>query len=179
MTNIDPDKIINYLWGQKQSHTEIYALLDSANDPKIYDKINQINKNDYCCLYPDKVAKVLAEVAPYLVKVKLDKQSDSFIIFMLTNGWKKSWGLLLESSAPLNKLQEHFQGLLRVKDETGKSFYFRYYDPRILRVYLPTCTQEELKIVFGSSVMRYWIESENGNNILEFPPKEGKSYLFQ
>ena len=170
MTNIDPEKIIDYLWGQKQSHAEIYALLDSANAPQIYDKISQIKKNDYCCLYPDKVAKNLAEVAPYIVKLKPDKKSDSFIIFMLTNGWNKGWGVFLESSAPLNKLQEHFQGLLRVKDETGKSFYFRYYDPRILRVYLPTCTQEELDTVLGSSLVhRYWVESEDSNNIVELP----------
>jgi hypothetical protein len=26
---------------------------------------------------------------------------------------------------------------------------FRYYDPRVLNAYLPTCTPQELKAVFG------------------------------
>jgi hypothetical protein len=36
-----------------------------------------------------------------------------------------------------------------VYDEEGSYLYFRYYDPRVLRVYLPTCNESELGAVFG------------------------------
>ena len=31
----------------------------------------------------------------------------------------------------------------------GTPLYFRYYDPRVLRVFLPTCTPAQLKHMFG------------------------------
>ena len=33
---------------------------------------------------------------------------------------------------------------------TSKPLYFRWYDPRVLREYLPTCNAEELRTIFGS-----------------------------
>ena len=38
---------------------------------------------------------------------------------------------------------------------------FRYYDPRVLRPYLPTCTETELDFVFGP-VQRFLVEAEGG-----------------
>ena len=43
----------------------------------------------------------------------------------------------------------HFRQFLRVRDEAGREFFFRFYDPRVLRVYLPTCNSEELRTFFG------------------------------
>ena len=54
-----------------------------------------------------------------------------------------------------------------VYDEDGKPLYFRYYDPRVLRVYLPTCNESELKTVFGP-VTHYWVEGEDGNSMIEY-----------
>jgi hypothetical protein len=39
--------------------------------------------------------------------------------------------------------------LLRVRDEAGRTLLFRFYDPRVLRAYLPTCTATEWQSVFG------------------------------
>jgi hypothetical protein len=34
---------------------------------------------------------------------------------------------------------------------------FRWYDPRVLRVYLPTCTENELDMLFGP-LSSYFVE---------------------
>ncbi len=44
---------------------------------------------------------------------------------------------------------------------------FRYYDPRVLRVYLPTCLAPELRTVFGP-VRRFLLESEDPALMLEY-----------
>lgn len=43
---------------------------------------------------------------------------------------------------------------------------FRYYDPRVLRVYLPTCRPDELRTVFGP-IRSYLVEGEDGS-LIEF-----------
>jgi hypothetical protein len=54
-----------------------------------------------------------------------------------------------------------------VRDPAGKRLMFRYYDPRVLRVYLPTCTAAELRAIFGL-VERFWMEDEQSDRVLEF-----------
>ena len=54
-----------------------------------------------------------------------------------------------------------------VKNEGGKSIYFRYYDPRVLRVYLPTCNEGELDVIFGP-VLRYVVEGEDAKTMIEY-----------
>jgi hypothetical protein len=54
-----------------------------------------------------------------------------------------------------------------VHDPDGRRLYFRYYDPRVFRVYLPTCNAEEMEQVFGP-VLSYQMEDESARNLLVF-----------
>ena len=54
----------------------------------------------------------------------------------------------------------HFQSLVAVHDEDGNALYFRYYDPRVLRIYLPTCRAGEVLTFFGP-VDLYLMEDED------------------
>ena len=158
-------KAINYLFrsveGQPPQGT--YAILDAARDDKIYKKL--INSNiEPLCLYIGDKAVELATVAPYLVDLK---REDSFTQWLLSNGWGKSWGIFLQSSASLKELQCHFRQFLMVYDEEGTPLYFRFYDPRVLRVYLPTCNESEIQTVFGP-VSHFYVESKEENQLIEF-----------
>ena len=54
-----------------------------------------------------------------------------------------------------------------VQTEDGKQLYFRFYDPRVLRLYLPTCTPEEVRRSFGP-VGCYLLEDEDPKTLLRF-----------
>lgn len=49
----------------------------------------------------------------------------------------------------LTQQRLHFKKRLRVQTEAGRQPAFRYYDPRVLNIYLPTCTGQELRTFFG------------------------------
>ena len=49
---------------------------------------------------------------------------------------------------------------LTVMTEKKKKLLFRYYDPRVLRPYLPSCTPAELQTFFGP-IDQYVIEGED------------------
>jgi hypothetical protein len=69
-------------------------------------------------------------------------------------------------------LRRHLREFLRVRDEAGKRLIFRYYDPRILRVYLPTCWPAELNTFFGP-ISAFITEGESSGEILEFRNERG------
>jgi hypothetical protein len=49
---------------------------------------------------------------------------------------------------------------------------FRYYDPRVMRTYLPTCNSDELAAIFGP-VDSFLVEDESGESILRFQVASG------
>ncbi|PQJ95157.1 DUF4123 domain-containing protein [Chromatium okenii] len=108
------------------------------------------------CLLPGDLDEELARVAPYLVQFQADSE---FLTLLLAEGLGNHWGILAASNAHLRTLRIHFRNLLSVWDFEGNPHYFRYYDPRVLRVYLPTCNAEELDILFNP-ISAYYIEGE-------------------
>ena len=67
--------------------------------------------------------------------------------------------MIVLAPADLRTMRNHFRKLLTVYDPNGKPLLFRYYDPRVLRVYLPTCNAEELATIFGP-INSYLLEDE-------------------
>ncbi|MCK7502564.1 MAG: DUF4123 domain-containing protein [Comamonadaceae bacterium] len=70
-------------------------------------------------------------------------------------------GILLQTTAELEVLVRSICGeIFVVTDEEGQEYFFRYYDPRVIRTFLPTCTASELEEFFG--VVDRWIVENKG-----------------
>jgi hypothetical protein len=148
--------------------TRTFGILDAARDERIYLSVLRSDR-EWCCLYRGDAATTMAEVAPYLVE--LDPQS-RFTRWLIEEGWGRSWGVFLNASVSMEALRNHLRRLTLVKLPDGRSVYFRYYDPRVLSVYLPTCTTEELAAVFGP-IERLVMESGDGKGEITAYSSEG------
>ena len=146
-----------------EHQVKVWAVLDGARDPRIFPALDLLDR-DYCCLYAGKLHPRLARAAPYLVRLE---KGDRFTDFLIREGWGRSWGTFLRTQRSYSELRKHLRTFLRVKDETGRKMIFRWYDPRVLRVYLPTCTAAELRTVFGP-VERYIVERPDARGTLVY-----------
>lgn len=142
-----------------------FAVLDGASVPRLRLKLHDFEP-EHECLYRGELKPDMAEVAPYLVKLG---QNEEFTQWVINEGWGKHWGIFAVSRAGLRALRTHFRKFLMVHDTEGKPVYFRYYDPRVLRAYLPTCTGDELRTVFGP-VQTFLVEDKD--------PKNGRKFVF-
>jgi hypothetical protein len=145
------------------SPQKVYAILDGARDERIYPAVLGCGMA-FSCLYTGDLPKEMWETAPYLIHLQPDAP---FTEELLRTGWGDSWGIFAAGTATLEELRRHFRRFLRVRDEAGKSLIFRWYDPRVMRVYLPTCNTEELKVVFGP-VGLYWMEGEDPDDLMQY-----------
>jgi hypothetical protein len=158
-------KLKTALWPEDSIRpVNMWAVLDGAKDERIYNLVTRCYLGK-CCLFAGELSPELERAAPHLVQVSpRDGVSDS----LLTLGWGRAWGIFIQSDDSIRTLRRHLRTLLRVKDEAGRYLLFRYYDPRVLRVYLPTCLDPELKSMFGSSITRFCLESEDSDSIVSF-----------
>ncbi|MGE3110052.1 MAG: DUF4123 domain-containing protein [Phycisphaerales bacterium] len=135
-----------------------YAILDGASVKGLLERLGE-DKPEHTCLYSGTIAPDLAMCAPYLVRLQ---EGSAFTEWLLGEGWGKHWGVFAVSAADLQTVRKHCRQFLVVRDADGKSLYFRYYDPRVLRTYLPTCNPGELRQFFGC-VTRYIAEAEQSD----------------
>jgi hypothetical protein len=142
---------------------DVWAILDGARDRRVYGFLLDSYLN-YSCLYAGALAPELEVAAPYLVQLEHD---DKYTRQLLELAWGNSWGVFLKCDVRMERLRRHLRTFLRVQDYRGRRLVFRYYDPRVLRVYLPTCVSTELATVFGP-VDRFWTESPGAETLLEF-----------
>ncbi len=131
----------------------LYAILDAALDPAIY-LLMQSCEEEHQSLYEGTKGEELALVAPYLVRLP---SGSPFLQTLIEKGWGKTGGVYLTSLAPFAEVRKHLRKFLTVRTEAGKELYFRFYDPRVLRLFLPTCKAEELAQLFGP-ISRFLLE---------------------
>lgn len=152
-----------HLW-PKGFRRDLWMIVDAARDPRIFRMLLECFSSKPTCLFSGDLAPELVIAAPYLVQLEYD---DAKTRRFITHAWGNNWGVFLRCDTGVDKLRGHLRGFLLVRDSSGNRLIFRYYDPRILRVYLPTCTDEELRTVFGP-IECFWMENESSGTFLEF-----------
>jgi hypothetical protein len=141
----------------------VYAILDGASNPDLVGKLRSLAPN-HACLFAGKLHPSERQTAPYVVELERHSEVTRWI---LEGGWGRHWGIFVVSEADLKTLRRHLRTFLLVRGPDGRRLYFRYYDPRVFRVYLPTCNLEEMEHVFGP-VLSYSMEDESARNLLVF-----------
>ena len=148
----------------RDSDLSVYAVLDGARIPELPARLAAA-REESACLYRGQLEEDLLTTAPYLVKLRAEGDVAKWL---WSEGWGKSWGIYLVTTTGFEALRRHFRGFLRVRDYTGKVLYFRYYDPRVLRIYLPTCNGAEITTVYGN-IERFVCEDEHAQQAIEYP----------
>lgn len=166
MNQASVDQLIAKMWAGDVGDT--FALLDAARSEQVYSLLRR-SRLDYLSLFLGKLAPELAATSPYIVHLGSRSRETREI---LTEGWGDSWAVFFRSHFILQDLRRHFRRLLQVEDDSGKKLFFRFYDPRVLRAFLPTCRADELEEVFGP-VERFMMESASGDELLVFSNNGG------
>ncbi len=143
--------------------TRVYCVLDGASVPNLPMLLFE-NKARNFCLFNGDLEPDMLYMAPYLVQLK---PGDKMTEWIMSEGFGRHWGIFVHSRHPINEMRHHFRSLVTVYDERANSMTFRFYDPRVLRRFLPTCTPPELETFFGK-VDTFFAEAEDGENLLSF-----------
>jgi Domain of unknown function (DUF4123) len=149
--------------------SDLWMIVDAARDPRVYPLLVS-SYLEYSCLYSGVLPPAIERAAPYLVQLVFE---GSYTRRLLESAWGNSWGVILRCDASLSTVRRHLRQFLMVRDPRGQQVLFRYYDPRVLRTYLPTCTEDELERFFGP-IESFWIEGKESQNILGLRLDNGK-----
>ena len=142
--SVTPQKLFEgLLTGEDET---LCVVLDGASVPELLQRLHAEDSLEVECLFRGTLEPDMKQVAPYLVKLDPDSE---FARWVVGTGWGQHWGTFVTSRQEFRALRNHLRALTLVYRRDGTPLYFRYYDPRVLRVFLPTCTPAQLKQFFG------------------------------
>ena len=165
MATSTPDDIIGQLWAPDPhgNAPRIFGIFDGARDERIAPKLGTVPSYECQCLFAGRLTPRLQMAAPYLVRLYPDRPVTRWLI---EEGWGSAWGVFCATDIDIDGLRLHFKKLLWVKDESGRKLYFRFYDPRVLRSFLPICTRDQREQIFGPIAM-FRLEDDDGQLLTE------------
>lgn len=125
--------VLSYLRAKREP---LFALIDAARKPANVILLRE-SGNRHESLYSGNAAAELQNVAPYLVELT---KGSAVLDWFATEGWWDAWGYCIVSGCSLEELRTHLRKFLMVTLHDRRQVYFRFYDPRVLRVFLLTST---------------------------------------
>lgn len=140
----------------------MYAVVDASAGRDLASKARQAGFHVQS-LFTGPLSPALSAISPYLVEI----DPASTYLGLWTASLGKNAGVLLESPAEFEELFRHVHNLFTAHDKTAKGDYFRFYDPRVLRKYVPTCTQDRLLLLFGP-IFHFFVEDEERGRLLRY-----------
>ncbi|HVK66855.1 MAG TPA: DUF4123 domain-containing protein [Polyangium sp.] len=142
----------------------LYVVLDAARTDRILTVVRE-SVDRYRSLYEGIDGEALEDVAPYLVELS---PTSPLLPRLVEEGWGNRWGIFVEYPRDFKELRRHLRRFLMVADaDTRKKFYFRFYDPVVLREFLPTCTPKQRAELFGE-IGAFLVEDAFGQ-VARFP----------
>lgn len=148
--------------------TRLYCVLDGVMVPDLPNRLHKAQVPNHC-LVQGELTPEMVYAAPYLAFLSPDSK---FADWVLTESPGKHWGIFLHTRRSMNEMRRHFTALLQVYDERGNPIKFRFYDPRVIGKFLPTCNGGELKTLFGD-VDAFFTESDEGDKIVRYQIENG------
>ncbi len=150
-----------------QKGERLFGVLDAARDSMVLSLLCGHNVESQS-LYEGVPGEMLDAFAPHLVAFDPRHAGCRALLeSWLQRGWGASWGIFVTSAARFSNVRRHLRRLLMVKLDDGRRVYFRFYDPRVLRTFLPLCTARQAALLFAD-VSSYLTEGHEVNRLLRF-----------
>lgn len=153
-----PDRARAEVLRTLRAELHLWAVLDAARDDRILQLLRE-SVDESRHLYEGPPGDPLAEVAPYLVRFRADS---ALLDSLVLEGWGQAWGVYFTWDAPTKDVRRHLRRFLMVEEEEARRrLYFRFYDPRVLVRFLPTCSVRQLA-TFHGELDRFLVEGPSG-----------------
>lgn len=163
-------RLAHHLWPQSGPDGDgrvLYMIVDAARDPGLYPGLlAREEEAEMRALYQGDTASEMAEVAPYLVR--LDRGS-AVADWLVGEGWGRGWGILVQAGGDgdIDMVRRHFRKFTIVNDAKGAAYLFRFYDPVVLRTFLPISDAAQRDALFGPGI-RFMMEDAGADALVLF-----------
>lgn len=150
---------------------DLFALLDGAVVRQLPDFFEDEEVEHAPLLPPASDEPEDITRATYLARIEADSATADWIA---SSGWGKHWGIFIAAPAgtDFDDMLRHLREMAQVRLPDGRIVFFRFYDPRVWRTFLPSCDMPQQQHLFSLPVI-YGCETDDGTALILDLMKDG------
>ncbi len=128
------------------SAMQTYAILDAAKVTNLPELLER-STLEHRCLFKGTAYDEMKDVAPWIVRLE---GRETFTRYLFTRSdapwhlWDAEPGIYVLSHEKLDDLWRHFRKFTRLKDESAKWLYWRFWEPEVIRSIVRHYDESEL-----------------------------------
>ena len=126
----------------------LYAVLDGRVVPGLPGLLEKAELGGWDCLERGALSAEAARLAPYLAELRADAPFTDWVLAEAPQTYP-GWGIVLATARPLLAVREHCRNLDDVVTPEGDRRPWRWYDPELLGVLLPSFSPSQLDELFA------------------------------
>lgn len=146
-----------------------YAIVDGAGLPELQQMAMHFDARIHCLL-PGEQTPLTRRRAPHLVP--LSSPADAMTCWLLGCFGERPVGICCESSRGRHLVQVQLRRLLTVRTPEGRGVFFRYFDPQVFALLVPTFDQQQLRELFGP-VQAWYLPDPHGRHRQRYVLRRG------
>ncbi|ERR1019366_1717023 len=146
-TAFSPAQLRASLWAREGGR--VHAVIDGLVVPGIAEKLKVADVAGWDCLQRGALTAEAAARAAYLAELKPASPFTDWLLDEATPTYP-GWGVLTISGRALLQMREHCRSIGEVITPDGERRAWRWYDPDVLRIALPTLLAGQLDEIFGA-----------------------------
>jgi hypothetical protein len=134
------------LW--MQPGARVHAMVDASVVPGLQQRIDQADVLGWDRLQRGDLSAERAARASFVVALKTQSPFTDWLLGAAASEFPH-WGVLFAGSATLQQVREHGRGLNEVELPDGQRRAWRWWDPQLLELLVPTLSASQLDAFFA------------------------------
>lgn len=171
-SGVSGEALHKVLIDSREPGEQLFGIVDAARDRGLAFRSWAEHEQESWSLFGPEISSRMRRVAPFLVTFHIHSTypypNCDFLHEWADHLWNSS-GILFFSEANPRQLWNHLTQVFQVRDTNKNRYYFRFYDPRVFRVFLPTCSKSQIHELFGP-VRQFIVEAEQPGELLVCRP---------
>jgi hypothetical protein len=135
------------LWAGRGAR--VHAVIDGLVVPGLPQRLEGADADGWDCLQRGALSAERAQQVPYLVELRNDAPFTDWLLGEASAAFP-GWGVLMVSTQSLLPMREHCRALGDVLTPEGERRAWRWYDPEVLQLMLPSFSATQLDELFGA-----------------------------
>lgn len=135
----------------------VHAVIDGRVVPGLAQRLQEADTGGWDCLERGALSPQAMAQAAYIVELRAASPFTDWLLGEATTTYA-GWGLVMPSMRPLLPMREHCRDLGDVVTPDGQRRPWRWYDPELLGLLLPSFSPSQLDEVFaaGQQIVVPW-----------------------
>lgn len=160
--------------GGIEAPTHVYAVVDASRQPMMIPAALDAMASRNSCLYSGEALREFGDNAAWVAELL---PTESTLGWLLEQGFGKRWMIFATSKLELAAFIRHLKKFTMASNDDGRTVFFRFYDPQVLRQYLAVLNDRQ-KASFFEGVEHIMLEdSREKGAILSYAPSKDGSLI--